>query len=313
MQATHLLVVGIAVTFLLNDAIAHDTRSLAHRSVTLSEDMTLNGIARLNPPNERTRSILVNSNKWPYRVLRACFYEGGTEIRERIVHAARTWLLEPGVGLKVDFDEAPFRTCSDAPDAQGRFEDIRIGFRDEGYWSYIGIDSHHPSVVGATMNLQSFDVSPPAEPEFSRIVKHEFGHAFGFHHEHQSPDANCEREFDLDKIRHEFGWSNDDIKTNILVLQRNSKMYTWSLYDPKSIMMYALDERLFKPDAERRCYVPQNDELSAQDRRAMRSAYPSVMAPSSLSRSADGIGTMRLPDSIKSRLELQRALGGAAR
>lgn len=37
----------------------------------------------------------------------------------------------------------------------------------------------------ASMNLAGFDIALPAD--WQAVVRHEFGHALGFEHEHQSP------------------------------------------------------------------------------------------------------------------------------
>ena len=50
------------------------------------------------------------------------------------------------------------------------------------------------------MNFSGFDIAPPPDSEFARIVIHEFGHALGLEHEHQSPFSSCENEFKWDVI-----------------------------------------------------------------------------------------------------------------
>ena len=85
----------------------------------------------------------------------------------------------------------------------------------EGYWSVVGTDSENLLTgIDQSMNLEGYDVAPFPEPEFSRIVIHEFGHALGLHHEHQHPFSKCEDEFDWPRVTKyltDLGWSSADI------------------------------------------------------------------------------------------------------
>ncbi|KAI9459362.1 hypothetical protein HD554DRAFT_1620690 [Boletus coccyginus] len=65
---------------------------------------------------------------------------------------------------------------------------IRIGFdRRNGSWSYIGRNADKFDSEGVTLNLGSIDIyEVPKDEDFGTIL-HEFGHALGLLHEHQSP------------------------------------------------------------------------------------------------------------------------------
>ena len=65
--------------------------------------------------------------------------------------------------------------------------------------------------------------------------------------------------------------------------------------DRKSIMHYSLAPELFKLGRNSKCWVPDNNDLSEQDRRFMASVYPRDGAPvaSTPSTSSAGAGATR--------------------
>jgi len=141
------------------------------------------------------RGVFRQMNLWNAgSTLKACFYDGDSNLKAFFVRTAQKWL--PGTSLKVDFGNNPgFRVCGSSTK-----EDIRITFAKKGYWSYIGTDSIHPSVLkeGASLNIETNGL--PFErlniQSIERSVLHETGHALGLLHEHQSPAAKCGEEFD---------------------------------------------------------------------------------------------------------------------
>lgn len=75
------------------------------------------------------------------------------------------------------------------PDNQVGTADIRVGFNSYQAWSYIGqeADEHKPRI---SLNLGNIDpCERPTEEHFGFIL-HEFGHALGLDHEHQSPNRD---------------------------------------------------------------------------------------------------------------------------
>lgn len=255
-------------------AFAHDAIGMAHPSLQRAEEVSAAASQlAIVATQQRMRSVLDKIARWePGSKLIACFYGGDIKTRERVIAAGRKWLEDAEVNLKVDFGASPnYRSCGVEQRRSGSKEDIRIGFRDKGHWSWVGTQSH--DVDGPSMNLQNFDADPVADQEFNRIVMHEFGHAFGFQHEHQSPAApDCG--FNIPRIKSVLGWTDEEISVNFAKLRVNHKAYRWSQPDPQSIMMYSLDPSLFRDGERSPCYVRQNNSLSLQDRRGMIDAYP---------------------------------------
>src|SRR6202035_3432372 len=63
---------------------------------------------------------------------------------------------------------------------------IRVGFAQKcGHWSLIGNSASDVEQDQPTMNLDINNRT--SEEEFARSILHEFGHALGMLHEHQSP------------------------------------------------------------------------------------------------------------------------------
>ena len=78
------------------------------------------------------------------------------------------------------------------------------------------------------------------------MVLHEFGHALGFIHEHQHPEAGIP--WDREAVYRYYGgppnnWSRQQVDVNLF--QTYSRTITqFSQFDPQSIMMYPVDEQL---------------------------------------------------------------------
>lgn len=229
------------------------------------------------------------------------FNGGTTELRDQIAGVARTWSEHAKVDL--DFkNETGYRTWS--PQDATYVAQIRIGFADRGYWSAVGTDSSDPLVMGPgepSMNFQRFAVALPSD--WSAVVLHEFGHALGFHHEHQNPSEGCQDQFRWQDdsgyvpTRDAFGqfvvdrhgkrpglytqlggppnnWSRSTVDFNLGRLP-NAEAYTTSTFDPQSIMKYFFDAEMFVDGERSRCFSPETVELSRLDKQGAATAYPS--------------------------------------
>ena len=110
------------------------------------------------------------------------------------------------------------------------------------------------------------------DTEFSQVVLHEFGHAFGMIHEHQSP-ANAiqwNRQVVLDDLsRWPYYWNLSQIETNIFHrFQVTETQFT--TFDPQSIMIYEIPKRWTTDGST----YPQNSTLSHVDKDFIHMCYP---------------------------------------
>ncbi len=132
------------------------------------------------------------------------------------------------------------------------------------------------------MNLEGFDTVDASildQPEPHGIILHEFGHALGILHEHQSPVANCVNEYNWEFIvKYLSGppnnWDEETIKFNMAPFGGEDLMMTD--FDAKSVMIYSFPKEYFINADKSTCYLPgSNTEISATDRVTVNYMYPS--------------------------------------
>jgi hypothetical protein len=103
-------------------------------------------------------------------------------------------------------------------------------------------------------------------------VVHEFGHALGCIHEHQSPDENLQ--WNKDAVYSYFTgspnfWTKPEIDSN--VLQRYSpEGMAFTRFDRQSIMLYMFPAELFLDHVG----TPNNTDLSNGDKQFIAQCYP---------------------------------------
>ncbi|MGX9117870.1 M12 family metallopeptidase [Mesorhizobium sp. BHbsci] len=130
------------------------------------------------------------------------------------------------------------------------------------------------------MNIQSgnaMGVSVTEMGSFRGTVLHEIGHALSLQHEHQSPEASCDTEFDWDTVYPEFkqryGWDRAKVDHNLGTLVKSKRLRT-TAYDPHSIMHYYFPAWMFRDGEASACYTGHNHTLSPLDIASIKSAYP---------------------------------------
>ena len=249
------------------------------------------------------------SRRWTIgQLVRVAFSGGSRDLHQSIERAALAWTAPlAGANLRLSFrnDDGSYRIWNRADDRY--LADIRIDFAQDpkngGYWSLIGSDAVNPKLVlpgEATMNLAHFDVGPPAD--WHATVLHEFGHALGFQHAHQSPLAQCKfRFYDDPGYRRVTGpdgravrdgnqrrpglytlmggppwrWKRSKIDANLKEIARTDEFLTRDRYDNLSIMRYHFPADFFAEGARSPCYSEhQNERLSKFDALGARTAYP---------------------------------------
>lgn len=277
------------------------------RGRQIREDRLLGVSKMLNKP---FYVVVPLSQRWPVGSLVRVAFRGGTpELHEEIEAAALEWVGPDGANLQLSFRNADgsFRLWS--PQDRAYEAEIRVGFDQKGRWSLVGDESINSTIPGggsgqASLNLGGFDQARPAD--WRGTVIHEFGHALGFEHEHQSPAAACNFRFYNDPgyelTTDKEGWYKKDdrerrpglytylggkanywtraeVDGNLKAI-RVSSAYLRSEFDNASIMKYWFPASYFKAGDRSPCYsATESNTLSALDLAGAREAYPRNVTP----------------------------------
>ena len=223
------------------------------------EGMAL-GRAGSGPPGVMKLSLVV-LKKWENSSeLRCRFLDGSSKQKRRVEEKAHIW---------EDHANITFKFVTRGP------AEIRISFSaDDGSWSALGTDAlitRFFPPFQPTMNYGWLE-DDSADDEYERVVVHEFGHALGAIHEHQSPEATLDwNEAEVFRVFQgppNF-WDRAAIEHNIL--RRYSREHTnSSAFDPDSIMLYGFPGELFKSGKG----TKSNRKLSTKDKKFIGQMYP---------------------------------------
>jgi len=247
------------------------------------------------------------------RVLTVAFNGGADDLRTDIANWSKEWEQYANIKFEFGRDDNPDEFREWTTEDKKNKADIRISFesteQNSGYWSAIGNDIDMFDEKGRpfyaanipTMNYEDLRSHTPAKQR--AFVLHEFGHAIGFLHEHQSPEQDCDSEFRwLDDLGYNPGplneqegyapdanglypgiyrvmenppyeWAHEDIDKNMRTLE-TSYAFVRTEFDPDSIMKYYYPPWMYYKGEESRCYSSQeNMELSELDKVAAAEAY----------------------------------------
>lgn len=151
--------------------------------------------------------------------------------------------------------------------------DILVAFNpSEGSWSYLGTDSsYYSSRNKASMNLGWID-SNKKEADIRSVILHQFGHALGAVHKHESPYANIP--WNKDQVYKDLGgppnnWDRATVDHNMFTLYTLQDTQG-TAFDPESIMLYH-SPASWTTNGKGTNY---NTDLSAPDMAYAKFAYP---------------------------------------
>ncbi|KAG6844314.1 hypothetical protein H0H87_007843 [Tephrocybe sp. NHM501043] len=147
---------------------------------------------------------------------------------------------------------------------------VRIAFAaNAGSWSSIGKGALDIKDGGITMNLGWIEDSPTISDNDRGTILHEWGHALGLMHEHQSPARGGKITLNPTEVysyyRATQGWSDALIKSQILDVFNTENVSNYSQLDITSIMMYFMPARINYEHIN----VNVNNKLSEMDKAYM--------------------------------------------
>jgi hypothetical protein len=206
----------------------------------------------------RAESIISNESKWVNGTVLSYYFFTGPETQKNAMRKAfKIW---QDVGIGISFKEVTDRDAAD----------IRIDFKNDGSWSYIGRMIRTIPKSEPTMNI-GWDISSDIDTGV-----HEIGHTLGMMHEHQNPFSGIvwnEQAVYQSLAGPPNHWSQEKTYRNIIRKIQTTEV-TGTQWDPDSIMHYPFEPGLIsKPEKYSRGLYPAGG-LSERDIQWVKSVYP---------------------------------------
>lgn len=226
---------------------------------------------KLDPNIDSNRESLIRyiEKKWVnHTVLHYHFLRNPSNLRgpEAQMQAVRDAFAEwKGLDIGLEFVEVD--TPADA--------EFRIGFEPGGAWSYVGRDCVDlvPDRNQQTMNF-GWDLTTPYGRD---TALHEIGHALGFPHEHQNPNAGIV--WDEEAVYRNFSqspnfWDRDRTFHNI-IRKISPQAVAGSTWDRNSVMHYQFQAGLIlQPSEFQNSPLIPASGLSDMDKSEVKKFYP---------------------------------------
>jgi hypothetical protein len=275
---------GCLLVSICSASLAHDLRGIVseRNSLDAATEKKFEDIAtlkrlmaqRVKAGDKGLEAVVRTAMRWPKSSISVCFFGGNPVAHERVVSIAADWYQDTGV--RFDFGPAEARrACSPA-----QVSDIRVSFAPgSGHWAYVGTSAKHVAANLPTMNLDALDHADPISEYERSVIVHEFGHALGFEHEHQSPNSGCQEEFDWDYLDATMGWPPEKVRFNMARFDQTTSANELeaTAFDSESTMLYSLDSRAFKNPQTAKCLIRKpNPRPSRIDLRSAAYLYPSL-------------------------------------
>ena len=281
------------VALIANPARAHDLRGIVAEQELVAPEIwsKIEEIRKwrqfLSAANTKSKdldleAVIDTSVTWPTNRISICFLNGVPDARIHVMQVAQRWMESTGLQLDFGSIDSP-RSCE-----QMNPSDVRVSLAGLGNWAQVGREAQLIGPGSPTMNLEGMNKTVFNERD-DGIILHEFGHAIGFQHEHQSPVSVCEKEFNWDSLYKRMaewaGWSRARVDRNMRQLEPSTKLSA-TTFDPASIMLYNLRREDFRDDiAQLTCYIPEpNNTISNTDREAAARVYLVAVSMRSLPR-----------------------------
>lgn len=192
---------------------------------------------------------------WPKKSLSVWFMDDDGNMEDEVFSILKEWTNSSGVRFTRAFSK--------------NASDIRVTFRQSGWWSYIGTASKDRSIDSATLCLDSLYRWDQIERK--SVILHEFGHSLGLIHEHQS--KSFKYKWNKDSLYAYYkktynvkpAWVDDNV---ISVYDAPDGLYCEQ--DLKSIMIYQIPKGLLEdPNME----IKEPLDLSPMDKKYIKLFY----------------------------------------
>jgi hypothetical protein len=189
-------------------------------------------------------------------------WKGGSREKDRVREAFKVW-KDLGVGL--NFVEV-----------QNKFDaELRIGFmKGDGSWSYLGRDALSFGFNERTMNF-GWNISDDLD-----TALHEIGHALGFPHEHQNPNAGIvwNEQAVYDELAKPPNRWKPEVTYHNIIRKISPDLVKGSDWDPNSIMHYPFKPGLIEePEEFKKNGLYPEPGLSERDMEWIRFFYPEMV------------------------------------